>query len=72
MDAPRNVPDQNNEGGHQPTGLPIQVDKGQPKDASDPKPRQTLWLTAGILPPAAGNRPKETLTIERFHPSWRH
>ncbi|OGE46507.1 hypothetical protein PENARI_c219G08465, partial [Penicillium arizonense] len=56
MDAPRNVPDQNSEGDHRPSGLPIQVDKGYPKDASDPKPRQLE------------TNQKETLTIEHFQP----
>ncbi|OGE46378.1 hypothetical protein PENARI_c326G12415, partial [Penicillium arizonense] len=50
-----NVPDQNN-GDHQPTGLPIQVDKDHPKDASDPKPRQLK------------TDQKEPLTIEHFQP----
>ncbi|OGE46467.1 hypothetical protein PENARI_c098G06338, partial [Penicillium arizonense] len=44
------------EGDHRPSGLPIQVDKGYPKDASDPKPRQLE------------TNQKETLTIEHFQP----
>ncbi|OGE46692.1 hypothetical protein PENARI_c135G05096 [Penicillium arizonense] len=55
MDAPRNVPDQNN-GDHQPSGLPIQVDKDHPKDASDPNPRQLK------------TDQNEPLTIEHFQP----
>ncbi|OGE47143.1 hypothetical protein PENARI_c060G05924 [Penicillium arizonense] len=55
MDAPWNVPDQNS-GDQEPSGLPIQVVTGHPKDASDPKPRQLE------------TNQKETLTTEHFQP----